>query len=226
MTLSESLRKQISELLASNRVVLFMKGTRRMPGADSPSRSCGSSTRCYRATKQSTRFVHPELRHGIKEFSQWPTIPQLYVGGQFIGGCDIVRKMNASGDLQKLIGADHGTAIQSRTVMSSLPANLQGSVIDALSEVIERQIHNSRATVNGGGHFSIEVTSSAFAGRSMLERPRLVYDAIARLMQGDAPPVHAVDSLKTRTPSRPEPVLAGHGWPPASEIQRTIGVQT
>ena len=49
----------------------------------------------------------PELRDGIKEFWQWPTIPQLYVGGQFIGGCDIVRDMNASGELQKIIGADH-----------------------------------------------------------------------------------------------------------------------
>ena len=48
----------------------------------------------------------PDLRDGIKEFSQWPTIPQLYVGGQFIGGCDIVREMNASGELQKLIGAE------------------------------------------------------------------------------------------------------------------------
>jgi monothiol glutaredoxin len=46
----------------------------------------------------------PEIRDGIKEFSQWPTIPQLYVGGQFIGGCDIVREMSVSGDLQKLIG--------------------------------------------------------------------------------------------------------------------------
>ncbi len=85
--------------------------------------------------------------------------------------------------------------------MSSHPTNFQGSVIDALREAIERQIHNSRAAVNGGGHFSIEVTSPAFVGRSMLERQRLVYGAIAHLMQGDAPPVHAVDSLKTRTPA-------------------------
>ena len=110
--------------------------------------------------------------------------------------------------------------------MLSHPTNCQGSVIDPLREAIERQIHNSRATVNGGGHFSIEVTSPAFAGRSMLERPRLVYGAIAHLMQGDAPPVHAVDSLKTRTPARLEPGLAGHGWPPPIEIQQTIGVRT
>ena len=46
----------------------------------------------------------PEIRDGIKAFSQWPTIPQLYVDGLFIGGCDIVREMHASGELQKLIG--------------------------------------------------------------------------------------------------------------------------
>jgi len=80
------------------------------------------------------------------------------------------------------------------------PTDYQGSVIDALREAIERQIPHSRAEVNGGGgHFSIEVTSPAFAGSSMLESQRLVYGAIAHLMQGDAPPVHAVDSLKTRT---------------------------
>ena len=85
--------------------------------------------------------------------------------------------------------------------MSSHPTDFQGSVIDALREAIERQVPNSRAEVNGGGgHFSIEVTSLAFAGKSMLESQRLVYGAIAHLMKGDAAPVHAVDSLKTRTP--------------------------
>ncbi len=86
--------------------------------------------------------------------------------------------------------------------MSSHPTDFQGSVIDALREAIEQQIYNSQATVNGGGgHFSIEVTSPVFTGMSMLESQRLVYSAIAHLMRGDAPPVHAVDSLKTRTPA-------------------------
>ncbi len=84
--------------------------------------------------------------------------------------------------------------------MSSHPTNFQGSVIDALREVIERQIPDSRAEVSGGGgHFTIEVTSAAFAGKSMLESQRLVYSAIAHLMKGELAPVHAVDSLKTRT---------------------------
>lgn len=84
--------------------------------------------------------------------------------------------------------------------MSSHPTEFQGSVIEALREAIERQIHDARAEVNGGGgHFNIVVTSPVFAGKSMLESQRLVYGAIAHLMQGDRAPVHAVDSLKTRT---------------------------
>jgi stress-induced morphogen len=88
--------------------------------------------------------------------------------------------------------------------MSSHPTDFQGSVVDALREAIERQIPDSRAAVNGGGgHFSIEVTSPAFAGKSMLESQRMVYGAIAHLMKGEMAPVHAVDSLKTRTPTGP-----------------------
>jgi stress-induced morphogen len=85
--------------------------------------------------------------------------------------------------------------------MSSHPTDFQGSVVDALREAIEREIPDSNAKVEGGGgHFSIEVTSPAFAGRSMLESQRMVYAAIAHLMKGDLAPVHAIDNLKTRTP--------------------------
>ena len=84
--------------------------------------------------------------------------------------------------------------------MSSHPTDFQGSVIDALREAIERQIPDARAEVSGGGHYTIEVTSPAFAGKNMLQSQRLVYSAITDLMKGDMAPVHAVDSLKTRTP--------------------------
>ena len=86
--------------------------------------------------------------------------------------------------------------------MSSHPTDFQGSVIDALREVIERQIPDSQVGVNGGGgHFNIEVTSPVFAGKNILESQRMVYGAIADLMKGDGAPVHAVDSLKTHTPT-------------------------
>ena len=85
--------------------------------------------------------------------------------------------------------------------MSSHPTNFQGSVVDALQQAIETAIPGSQATIaGGGGHFTIEVVSAVFVGKGMLESQRLVYGAIAHLMKGDAPPVHAVDSLKTRAP--------------------------
>lgn len=86
--------------------------------------------------------------------------------------------------------------------MSSHPTDFQGSVIDALRAAIERQIPGSQAEVNGGGgHYNIAVTSPAFAGKKMLESQRMVYGAITDLMTGDRAPVHAIDSLKTRTPT-------------------------
>ena len=85
--------------------------------------------------------------------------------------------------------------------MSAHPTSFQGSIIDAIREAIEGKIPDSKAEVTGGGgHFNIVVTSPAFAGKSMLESQRLVYGAITHLMAGDMAPVHAVDSLKTRTP--------------------------
>ena len=85
--------------------------------------------------------------------------------------------------------------------MSSHPTDFKGSIIDALRDAIERQVPDARAEVSGGGgHYAIEVTSPVFAGKNMLESQRLVYSAIADLMKGDRAPVHAVDSLKTRTP--------------------------
>ncbi|MFO0757756.1 MAG: BolA family protein [Byssovorax sp.] len=72
---------------------------------------------------------------------------------------------------------------------------------DTIRKAIEAKVEGAVAEVQGGGgHFQIVVTSPIFAGKSMLESQRLVYGAIAHLMAGDAAPVHAVDSLKTRTP--------------------------
>jgi monothiol glutaredoxin len=106
MALSESTSQQIAELVSANRVVLFMKGTRRMP-------QCGFSSAVVQILDDLLPDYEtvdvlrsPEIRDGIKLFSEWPTIPQLYVDRKFIGGCDIVREMNASGELQKLLNVE------------------------------------------------------------------------------------------------------------------------
>lgn len=82
------------------------------------------------------------------------------------------------------------------------PTEFTGSVLDALRNAILKEIPDAKVQVSGaGGHFSIDVESPVFAGKSMLASQRLVYAAITPLMSGDMAPVHAVDSLRTRVPS-------------------------
>lgn len=84
--------------------------------------------------------------------------------------------------------------------MSSHPTDFQGSVIDAVRDAIQQGIPDSVAEVaGGGGHFNLVVTAPVFAGKGMLANHRLVLSTIAHLMKGDYAPVHAVDSLITRT---------------------------
>jgi monothiol glutaredoxin len=94
---------QIKQEIDDNSVVLFMKGTPMFP-------QCGFSAAVVHAlTQMGVKFkgvdvlTEPALRDGVKEFANWPTIPQLYVKGEFVGGCDIVREMYESGELEKLL---------------------------------------------------------------------------------------------------------------------------
>ena len=94
---------RIRDEIGKNDVLLFMKGTPVFP-------QCGFSAATVDCLSQlGVKFasinilVDPELRQGIKEFSQWPTIPQLYVKGEFVGGCDIVREMFQTGELQEVL---------------------------------------------------------------------------------------------------------------------------
>jgi acid stress-induced BolA-like protein IbaG/YrbA len=83
--------------------------------------------------------------------------------------------------------------------LSEHPTDFHGSVTDAISKAILTAIAGANVEVSGGGgHYSVVVTSSAFAGKSTLESQRMVYSAIGHLMKGDMAPVHAIDSLRTR----------------------------
>jgi monothiol glutaredoxin len=100
---------RIRDELASNDIVLYMKGTPVFP-------QCGFSAVVVQVLSHlGVKFKgvdvlsDPSIRQGIKEFSDWPTIPQLYVKGEFVGGCDIVREMYQNGELQQLLG-DKGIA--------------------------------------------------------------------------------------------------------------------
>ncbi|KIN77377.1 Grx4 family monothiol glutaredoxin [Sulfitobacter mediterraneus] len=93
---------QIKETITANDVVLFMKGTKEMPQCGFSSRVAGVLN--YMGVNYSDVNVLADegVRQGIKDFSDWPTIPQLYVKGEFVGGCDIITEMTLSGELDTL----------------------------------------------------------------------------------------------------------------------------
>ena len=96
-------RERIEKLISENPVVLFMKGTPEFP-------QCGFSGQVIQILEYVGAPVvgvnvleDADIRQGVKEYANWPTIPQLYVKGEFVGGCDIIREMFASGELKELL---------------------------------------------------------------------------------------------------------------------------
>ena len=112
---NQDVQDWIAKQIAGNDVVLFMKGTRQMP-------QCGFSMQVAQILqhlgvdfKDINVLEDMSVREGIKTYSNWPTIPQLYVKGEFIGGCDIVREMFQAGELQQLL-TEKGVAHNAQTL--------------------------------------------------------------------------------------------------------------
>ncbi|WP_146345177.1 Grx4 family monothiol glutaredoxin [Falsiphaeobacter marinintestinus] len=95
-------KTQIAETVKANDVVLFMKGTKEMPQCGFSSRVAGVLNYMGVDFADVNVLADEAIRGGIKEFSDWPTIPQLYVKGEFVGGCDIITEMTLSGELDQL----------------------------------------------------------------------------------------------------------------------------
>ena len=99
----EEIKNQIENDIKNNKVVLYMKGSAQAP-------MCGFSARAVDILKKHgvsfkdiNILENEEIRGAIKEYSDWPTIPQLYINGEFVGGCDIITEMHENGELEKLI---------------------------------------------------------------------------------------------------------------------------
>jgi monothiol glutaredoxin len=97
-------QSRIADLVKTNDVVLFMKGTALFPQCGFSSRAIAILDRLGAKYETVDVLQDAEIRDGIKQFSDWPTIPQLYVKGEFVGGSDIMMEMYESGELQELLG--------------------------------------------------------------------------------------------------------------------------
>jgi monothiol glutaredoxin len=103
-----TIRDKIQQQITGANIVLYMKGSPQMPQCGFSARvtqllnACGAQFASYDV------LADPELRQGLKEFSNWPTFPQLYINGELIGGCDIVTELHQQGELQKLVSAAQG----------------------------------------------------------------------------------------------------------------------
>lgn len=108
--MADDIHARIQGLISGNKVMLFMKGTKMMP-------ACGFSNTVVQILKREgvsfetyNILADPELRQSLKEYSSWPTFPQLYVGGKFVGGCDIVTELHETGELKTQLAAAGASA--------------------------------------------------------------------------------------------------------------------
>jgi monothiol glutaredoxin len=107
MSVQDTIRAQVQ----GHPIVLYMKGSPQFP-------QCGFSATATQLLKMAGAeavftvdvLQNPDIRDGIKQFANWPTIPQLYVNGEFVGGCDIMKELYQSGELQKIVGTARKTA--------------------------------------------------------------------------------------------------------------------
>lgn len=154
MSLDEATRERIEGLIRETPVLLFMKGNRESP-------QCGFSATVVRILdtlipEYATADVlqDAELRDGIKVFSSWPTIPQLYVGGEFVGGCDIVQELFANGELQQTLG-----------VQADPDVSPEINVTEAATQAL-KQIVSERAPEGHAVHLQIDARFQSHLGLS------------------------------------------------------------
>ncbi|MDE0881250.1 MAG: Grx4 family monothiol glutaredoxin [Myxococcota bacterium] len=103
--MTRNVQSELKEIIQGNSVILFMKGNREMP-------QCGFSSRVVEILNSFDAeyatvdiLSDPEVRQGIKVYSNWPTLPQLYIKGEFVGGCDIITDMHLNGQLETMLSA-------------------------------------------------------------------------------------------------------------------------
>ena len=103
--MDEAVRQQIETTVKDNRVVLFMKGSKLFPQCGFSAQVVGILKQMNVEFKDVNVLADPDIRQGIKVYANWPTIPQLYANGKFVGGCDIVSELYESGELEQILSS-------------------------------------------------------------------------------------------------------------------------
>jgi monothiol glutaredoxin len=145
--MDDSTRQQIEGAIRGNPVVLFMKGTPRAPRCGFSATVAGILDELIGEYTSIDVLADAKIRDGIKEFSDWPTIPQLYVKGEFVGGCDIVREMYESGELHETLGVRAEPVAPPRVTVSAAAAE---ALSEALAEAASQE-------PGGAPHIRVEV---------------------------------------------------------------------
>lgn len=103
-----SIQDKIRQQLSSDKIVLYMKGTPQFPQCGFSAKAAQMLGACGAKFTSYDILSDPEMRQGLKEYSHWPTFPQLYVNGELVGGCDIMTELYQKGELQKLVTKAQG----------------------------------------------------------------------------------------------------------------------
>ena len=109
--MSRDVKKEIDNLVKQNKVFLFMKGTPEQPQCGFSAKVIQMLNECGCSYKSADVLADPEIRQGVKDYSDWPTIPQLFINGELIGGCDITTNLYNTGKLQTLLKKTFGQKV-------------------------------------------------------------------------------------------------------------------
>ena len=131
MELNQPVKSRIESLIESDRVVLFMKGTRMQPQCGFSAATIGILDSLVPNYTTFNVLEDQGIREGIKSFSEWPTIPQLYIDREFVGGCDIVKQMFNNGELHEMLGAEAPDRTPPEVVVSDAAAAIIGNALQA-----------------------------------------------------------------------------------------------
>jgi monothiol glutaredoxin len=157
--MDESTRQRIDGDVKSNDVVLFMKGTPQAPRCGFSATVAGILDELVGEYKTVDVLADTNLRDGIKEYSDWPTIPQLYIKGEFVGGCDIVREMYESGELHEKLGLESEAVAPPPLRVSPAAAAALGEALEDAAREDPGGAHCVRVEIDGDFQHALSVSS-------------------------------------------------------------------